>query len=214
VLQRVAVALVVDDLQLVAELRVTERGLEEEAVELRLRQRERALVLDRVLGREDDERLGQAPRLAVDRDLPFGHRLEQRRLRLRHRTVDLVDENDVGEDRPRPELEVARALVEHRQAGDVGRLQVGRALDPRREGTRDRLRDRPRQHGLRRSGHVLEQHVALADECGQHELDLLALAVDDVLDRPQEPRGDLGGTGERRRVGPRDPGLGHWRSVS
>jgi hypothetical protein len=28
------------------------------------------------------------------------HRLEQRRLRLRHRAVDLVDEHDVREDRP------------------------------------------------------------------------------------------------------------------
>ena len=40
---------------------------------------------------------------------PLGHRLEQRRLRLRHRAVDLVDEQDVGEDRAGPELEVPRS---------------------------------------------------------------------------------------------------------
>jgi hypothetical protein len=57
--QRMAVALLVDDLQLLVGRRVAERGLEEEAVELRLRQRERALVLDRVLGREQQERIGQ-----------------------------------------------------------------------------------------------------------------------------------------------------------
>ena len=79
-----------------------------------------------------EERVRQPPRDAVDRHLALGHRLEQRRLRLRHRAVDLVDEDDVREDRAGPELELARLLVEDREAGDVGRLQVGRALDPRR----------------------------------------------------------------------------------
>ena len=74
---------------------------------------------------------GSGVRDAVDRDLPLGHRLEQRRLRLRRRPVDLVDEQDVGEDRAGAELEVARLLVVDREPGDVGRLQVGRALDAR-----------------------------------------------------------------------------------
>ena len=50
--ERVAVALVAQDLELVVAVRVAERRLQEEAVELGLRQREGALVLDRVLGRE------------------------------------------------------------------------------------------------------------------------------------------------------------------
>ena len=100
-------ALLLDDLQLVVVGRIAERGLEEEAVELRLGQRERPLVLDRVLGREQEERVGQRARLAVDRHLLLRHRLEQRGLRLRHRAVDLVDQDDVREDRARPELEVA-----------------------------------------------------------------------------------------------------------
>ncbi len=45
-------ALLVEDLQLVVHPRIAERRAQEEAVELRLRQRERALVLDRVLGRD------------------------------------------------------------------------------------------------------------------------------------------------------------------
>jgi hypothetical protein len=44
------VTLLLDDLHFLVEGGIAERGLEEEAVELRLRQRERALVLDRVLG--------------------------------------------------------------------------------------------------------------------------------------------------------------------
>ena len=124
--------LVVDDLELVIQARIAERGLEEETVELRLGEREGALVLDRVLGRQQEERIRQRPGHAVDRHLALGHRLEQRGLRLRHRPVDLVDEDDVGEDRARPELEVARPLVVDGEARDVGRLEVRRALDPRR----------------------------------------------------------------------------------
>ena len=67
---------------------------------------------------------------AVDGDLLLGHRLEQGRLGLRHRAVDLVDEQDVREDRAGPEAELALALVVHRQPGDIRRLKVGGALDP------------------------------------------------------------------------------------
>src|SRR5829696_5432692 len=111
VAERVAVQLVPHDVQLVVAAGVAEGGPDEEAVELGLRQRERPLELDRVLRREHDERLAQLTRDAVDRHLALGHRLEQRRLGLRHRAVDLVDEHDVGEDRPGAKLEVPRLLV-------------------------------------------------------------------------------------------------------
>ena len=52
---------------------------------------------------------GSAVGVRVDRDLPLFHRLEQRRLRLRRRPVDLVGEHDVGEHAAGPELEIARA---------------------------------------------------------------------------------------------------------
>ena len=42
------------------------------------------------------------------------HRLEQSSLCLRRRAVDLVAEQEVGEDRARTELEVARSLIEDR----------------------------------------------------------------------------------------------------
>ncbi len=180
-------ALLLDDPQLVLEARVAERRAHEEAVELRLGKRERALELDRVLGRQQQERLRHRPGVAVDGDLPLRHRLEQRRLRLRHRAVDLVDEDDVGEDRAGAELEVPLALVEDREAGDVGRLQVGRALDARRLDAVDRLRDRARENRLRGAGDVFEQDVASAQERRQDELDPVALAVHDRLDVVEEP---------------------------
>src|SRR4051812_23977342 len=98
------VPLLDEDLHLVVDARIAERGLEQEAVELRLGQRKRSLVLDRVLRREEQERVVELARVPVDGDLLLGHRLEQRGLRLRHRAIDLVDEYDIREDRPRAEL--------------------------------------------------------------------------------------------------------------
>ena len=175
-------ALLLQDLQLVLHVGVAERRAQEEAVELRLGQRERAFVLDRVLGRDEQERRGQLARDSVDRDLLLGHGLEQRGLGLRRRAVDLVDEHDVGEHRPGPELEVSRPLVEDREPGHVRRLEVGSALDPRRRRPLDGSCDRAREHGLRRAGNVLEQDVPPTGERGQDELDLVALPVDDRLD--------------------------------
>jgi hypothetical protein len=56
---------------------------------------------------------------AVDRDLALLHAFQERRLGLRRGAVDLVDEEEVREDGPRPELELVRALVEHVHAGHV-----------------------------------------------------------------------------------------------
>ena len=97
-------------------MRVAERRPEEEPVELRLGSGNVPSCSIGFSVAMDEERVGQRARDPVDRHLALGHRLEQRRLRLRHRAVDLVDEDDVGEDRARPELEVARLLVEDREA--------------------------------------------------------------------------------------------------
>src|SRR4029078_6390795 len=101
--ERMLHPLVLDHLELLERGGIPERRAQEEAVELRLWQRERSLVLDRVLRREEEERTRYDLRGAVDRHLALGHRLEQRRLRLRHRAVDLVHEAELGEDRARPE---------------------------------------------------------------------------------------------------------------
>ena len=106
--------------------------MHEEAVHLRLGQRVGALLLDGVLGRHDHEERRQLVGRARHGDLPLLHGLEQRRLDLGRRAVDLVGQHDVGEDRPRLEDEAfGRLLAEvHLRAGDVGRQQVGGELDP------------------------------------------------------------------------------------
>jgi len=90
-----------EHLDLVLTARVADADAHQEAVELRLRKRIRALVLDRVLRREHDEGSRQQPRLALGRHLALLHRLEQRSLRFRWGAVDLVGEEEVGEDRAR-----------------------------------------------------------------------------------------------------------------
>src|SRR3546814_2544549 len=64
-------------------LRVTDAHVHQEAVELRLWQREGALLLDRVLRRHHQEQRRQRIGLAADGDLALAHCLEQGRLHLR-----------------------------------------------------------------------------------------------------------------------------------
>ena len=78
---------------------VAHRDAHHEAVALRLGQGVGALHLERVLRRDDEERLGQRVRVPVDGDLALLHRLEQRGLRLGGGAVDLVGDHDVREDR-------------------------------------------------------------------------------------------------------------------
>ncbi len=170
---------------------VAERGAQQEAVELRLGQAVRAGLLDGVLRRDHEERLSHRTGDAVDRDVPLLHHLEQRRLGLRARPVDLVGEHDVREDRAGVEGELAGLLVVHRDAGDVARQEVGGELDACARALH-RLRDRAGERGLARAGHVFEQHVALAEHRGEHELDDVALAEH----RPLDVVGD-GGEGLR-----------------
>ena len=166
---------------LVVPLRVADADPKQEAVELRLGERVGALVLDRVLGREDDERRLEQVRDAFDRHLPLLHRLEQRRLCLRRRAVDLVGEEQIGEDRARAELELALPLVEDRRARDVGGHQVGCELDAREAHAR-RLGERAGDPRLRQSREVLDQDVPVGEQAEQHELEHLPLADHRPLD--------------------------------
>src|SRR5262244_3899937 len=106
-------------------------------------QLDRAALLDRVLRRDDEERRRQLEGLLADRDLALLHGLEQRTLDLRRRAVDLVGEQQVGEDRALVDVERVVALVEDLAAEDVARQQVDGELHAR-ELQRDRARQRRR----------------------------------------------------------------------
>ncbi len=103
--------------------------------------------------------------LAVDRDGPLLHRLEQRRLRLGGRAVDLVGEHEIRKDGPRPKGELLRS-GEQRDARDVGRHQVGRELDTH-ETHVERERERAHQQRLGSPGDALEQDVPAREQADE-----------------------------------------------
>jgi hypothetical protein len=175
--------------ELVWPRRVPHRDARHEPVALRLGERVGALHLDGVLRRDDGERLIEDVRRAVGRDLPFLHALEERRLGLRARPVDLVADDDVREDRASLEFESTTRLVEDRDSRDVARKEVWGELDAA-HGAVDRPGERLREHGLTDAGHVFDEEMSFSEQHGERGRDRFALAGDDRLDI----RHDLGGT--------------------
>ena len=195
-LDRLAARHAPHDLLLLVARRIADPQLEHEAVDLRLGQRVRALLLDRVLRRQHEERLLELERRAADRHLLLLHRLEQRRLHLGRRAVDLVGEDDVGEDRPALHRELPGRLIVDLRAEHVGRQQVGRELNAV-EGRVDRLGERPHGQRLGQSRHALEQHVAAGEQADQQPVDHVVLADDALGDLTRDFLNELG----IRRVG-------------
>ena len=138
------------------------------------------------------ERRRQREGLALDGDLPLLHRLEQRGLGLGRRPVDLVGEQQPGEQRAAPELELRGPLVVEERPGQVGGQQVGGELGAR-EVEPERLGEGPRGQGLAEPGVVLEQHVALGEDRAEHQPQRLLLADDGLADLVEHPRGDGAG---------------------
>ena len=77
--------------ELIVALRKRHGDLERKAVLLRLGERVGALVLDRVLRRENGKGGRELVGVPVDGDDPFLHRLKERGLRLGRRAVDFID---------------------------------------------------------------------------------------------------------------------------
>ena len=160
--------------------RVIDLDEEHEAIELRLGERIRPLLLDGVLRGEHEERLLEARRLADHRHLLLLHRLEHRRLRLRRRPVDLIGEDDVGEHRAGDEAELAPPagrLLKDVGAGDVHRHQIGGELDPA-ELQRHRLGEPADEECLGEAGNTDKEGVAAGEEADREPFDRVGLADD------------------------------------
>jgi hypothetical protein len=163
-------------------------------------------VLEGVLGGQHEERIGQRVRGLADGDLAFLHGLEQRALHLGRRTVDLVGEHEVREDRAVPHLERRVARIVDQCADHVGRQQVGRELQAvEREG--ERARQRPHGERLGHAGRPLEQHVPVHQQADQHAVHEPVLPDDDAA-HLREQRLDEGAAFGDGRVG-RLRGWGH-----
>ena len=134
---------------------------------------------------------------AVGGDLALLHGLEEGGLGLRAGPVDLVADDDVGEDRTRLEAELGLLAVPDADAGHIRRQEVGRELDPVERAV-DGPCDGLREEGLADPGDVLDEHVSFGEEGREHQLDDVTLSLDDGLDvagdriEPLgEPRDDL-----------------------
>jgi len=111
---------------------VAHQNLEEEPVQLRFGQGIGPFLVNRVLRGHDKKGLVQPAQLSAGRDLVLLHGLQQGGLGLWRGAVDFVGQNQMGEDGPVLELELAApARGFHHDVGaqDVGRHQVRRELD-------------------------------------------------------------------------------------
>ena len=111
------------------------------------------------------------------------HRLEQRRLRLRRRAVDLVGKDDLREDRPlhEPQAAVPAVFVEDLGPGDVGGHQIGGELNPLERQIED-LGERLDQQRLRQPRDTSDEAVAAGEQRDQDLIDDGVLPDDDFPD--------------------------------
>ena len=205
-----------DDLGLLGGVRIVEQDLEHEPVELRLGQGIGPLGLDRVLGREHDERRGDRVGRVTDRDLVLLHDLEQRRLDLRRGAVDLVGQQEVREHGAELRLERRLARSVDARADEVGRHEVRRELDPLERATED-VREGLDRQGLGEAGDALEQDVSAGQQADEDAFEHRVLADDDAADLEEDRfgrRAGVVGIGEGAQVarGLRRGGLGHGGS--
>ena len=169
-----------DDGELLVPVRVSDEHLEHEPVDLRLRKGIRPLGLDRILRRHHEERRRDDVRVVADGDLVLLHHLEECRLHLRRRAVDLVCEEEVAEDRAEVGLEPTLIGSVDTGPDEVGGDEVGRELDPP---------ERAAEHGggrldrqrLGEARHALDQEMAAGDEAHEHALEHLVLTGDHAL---------------------------------
>ena len=153
----------------------------EESVELRFGQFVGAIEFDGVLRRENDERVGHDAWLPIDGDLMFFHHLEKGGLCLRRRTVDLVGQHDVREDRTVVELEPVFALVVDLHTSDVGWQKIWGELDALQR-TVDRFGEGASQRRLANAGDVFDEKMAVSEHAGDREANHVGLAFYHLLD--------------------------------
>ena len=105
------------------------------------------------------------------------HGLQQCRLGLRRRPINLDRQHDGGKQRPLLEAEGRAFLGAHEDvgAGNIRRHQVRRELDPA-EGQVQRLAQHPHQVGFPQAGHAFQQYVPPGDHRQQQVLHHLGLA--------------------------------------
>jgi maltoporin len=120
-------------------------------------------------------------RLAIDGHGALLHGLQQRGLGLRRRAIDLVRQQERGEDRAFDQREFVALQVENVGAGDVRRHQVGRELNAV-ELASQHARQRAREQRLGQARHAFDQRMLVGQDHHQRLADGILLADDHLAD--------------------------------
>ncbi len=193
-----------DDLPLGLGRGVADVDPHQEAVHLGLGERMGPVILEGVLGRDHHEGSGERVGLVIQRDLRLVHRLQQAGLGLGAGPVDLIGQDDVGEQGARLELEGPRLGAPDADPEDVGGEQVAGELDPL-EGAPERAGQSLGKRGLPHPRHIFDEEVAPSEERDEGEPDLVRLAHQHPL--------ELGPEAGEGCVGDRRGGRGHAGSL-
>ena len=169
-----------EHLKLGIAIRVADHELHQEPVELGLGQGICSLVLDRVLGGQHPEGLGQDKCLVTDRDLAFLHGFQQRALDLRRGPVDLVGKQHAGDDGARADVKCAGRRPVDLGARQIRRQQVRGELDPP-ERQIESLRESSYGPGLGQAGDALDQDMTAGQESDHESIEQGSLTDDHVL---------------------------------
>ena len=108
--------------------RIGHDGLHHETIHLGFGQVERALLLDRILGGDHHERLGQGDTLPADGRGTLGHGLKHGGLGFGIRTVDLVQQYEIGVNRTDLRGELLRRKIEDLRAHQIRWHEIRSAL--------------------------------------------------------------------------------------
>ena len=117
--------------------------------------------------------------LAGNGDLALFHGLEQCRLHLGGRAVDLIGQDDIGENGARLEHEALGGILAqvHLRAGNIGGQKIRRELDAA-EIRFQVLRQALHRAGLGQARQALDEDIAVAQQGQQQALHDLLLADD------------------------------------
>ena len=189
---------VANDFALMGDIGVSDAESHEEAIELRLRKWVRAVVFDGILRRDYHKGARQGVGMAVDGDLRLIHGFEQGGLGLGGGAVDLVGQQEIGEDGAGFEFEGAGVDVIDGDAEHVAGEHVAGELEAV-ESAVDGAGEHLREGGLADAGDIFDEQVTAGQEADEGKPDDVGLATD------RQPKGGLhlGQPGDLRRVSSR-----------
>ncbi len=170
-----------DDVCFLLSVRIIDQDLDEEAVELSLRERVGAFLLDGVLRGEGHEGRGERVGLAIDGDLIFLHDLEQSRLGFGRRTVDLIGQEELGENGALADAEGLGGKIKQSVAGDVGGHQIGGELDAAEVAAKG-AGEGEHEVGFAETRFALEQNVTASEQGGDDLINDIVLADENLSD--------------------------------